>query len=47
MSYRGMMDGWHGDEDMDCGFCGTCDATYYQKIDDAYEQWKDNMERSL
>lgn len=44
MSYRGMMDGWHGDE-MEChgycGLCDDCDDRYYQQCDEAYESSRD------
>lgn len=40
MSYRGMADGWHGDEHEChgyCGLCHDCDERYYQQCDDIYE----------
>lgn len=46
MSYRGMMDGWHGDEnecDGNCGICEECDEHYYQRCDDEYETWRDEQ----
>jgi hypothetical protein len=42
MSYRGMMDGWHGDEfecHGYCGLCDLCDERYYQQGDETYESW--------
>lgn len=44
MSYRGMMDGWYGDENEchgQCGVCETCDEQYYQQCDNAYEAFRD------
>lgn len=44
MGYRGMMDGWHGDEYEclgQCGVCDDCDNSYYTKCDTDYESWKD------
>ncbi len=44
MSYRGMMDGWHGDENEchgHCGLCDECEDRYYQRCDDEYEAWRD------
>lgn len=43
MSYRGMMDGWHGDENECNGHCGSCDdceRAWEQQGDSDYEaQW--------
>ncbi len=44
MSYRGMMDGWNGDEDEchgHCGLCDECEARYDQSCDEAYDAWRD------
>lgn len=42
MSYRGMMDGWHGDE-MECrGMCGTCEQCQQaedERADYEYDLW--------
>ena len=29
MSYKGMMDGWHGDENECDGTCGICESCEY------------------
>jgi hypothetical protein len=42
MSYRGMMDGWHGDEDEcygECGICSECNDNYYRDMDDAHDSF--------
>jgi hypothetical protein len=42
MSYLGMTDGWHGDEDIcmgNCGLCDTCEQTREEKGEDGYESW--------
>jgi len=41
MSYKGMMDGWHGDEDEcngHCGLCGECEYVIEQKGESDYEE---------
>lgn len=46
MSYRGMMDGWHGDENEcrgHCGLCEDCDERYYQRCDEEYDSWRDEQ----
>lgn len=46
MSYPGMMDGWHGDENEcygDCGMCDECDTNYYQSCDEINELWIDEQ----
>ena len=43
MSDLGMMDGWHGDEDIctgDCGLCATCEQIRDEKGEDQYESWR-------
>ena len=48
MSYRGMMDGWHGDE-YDCtGHCGLCEECNRQMDrygDDEYEAWHEEQHK--
>ena len=42
MSYKGLMDGWHGDEDECTGHCGLCDLCEQindEKGDQEYESW--------
>lgn len=43
MYYRGLMDGWHGDEDECNGHCGSCDQCL-EIIDNQgendYDVWK-------
>ena len=37
MSIKGMMDGWHGDENECHGYCGMCDdceEKYYNDCDE-------------
>jgi len=46
MSYRGMMDGWHGDEmecNGHCGLCEECEDRYYKRCDDEYDAWRDQQ----
>jgi hypothetical protein len=46
MSYQGMMDGWHGDENEclgHCGLCDDCDDKYHQRCDEEYESWRDEQ----
>lgn len=41
MEYRGMMDGWHGDENECNGYCGVCDdceSVREKKGDSDYEE---------
>ena len=45
--FRGMMDGWHGDEDEcngDCGRCWECELLNDSKADQLYEgtRYEDN-----
>lgn len=40
MSYKGMMDGWHGDEyecNGYCGLCDSCESMREQKGDSDYD----------
>jgi hypothetical protein len=42
MSYLGIMDSWHGDENFctgDCGLCPTCEQIREEKGEDGYESW--------
>jgi hypothetical protein len=44
MSYVGIMDGWHGDENEcngQCGLCENCEDNYYQQCDEEYDMWRD------
>ena len=43
MYYRGMMDGWHGDEYECTGHCGSCDSCFElmeAKGDSDYAEWE-------
>lgn len=46
MSYKGAMDGWHGDE-YEChgkchiGYCSMCDERRDGYADQEYDTWKD------
>lgn len=45
MSYKGMMDGWHGDEDEckgHCGLCDECEQVSEQKGESGYESEKED-----
>ncbi len=44
MNYRGVMDGWFGDEYEclgQCGICNDCDERYYHKCDVDYDSSSD------
>lgn len=44
MSYKGIMDNWHGDEDEchgNCGLCDDCDERYYERSDEEYDACRD------
>jgi hypothetical protein len=44
MSYQGMMDGWHGDENEchgQCGLCDECDRIADERADYEYDLWCD------
>lgn len=44
MSYQGMMDGWHGDENEchgQCGLCEECDRASDERADYEYDLWCD------
>lgn len=46
MSYRGLMDGWHGDEygcDGDCGMCDACQNIREQQGENDYEAWREEQ----
>lgn len=41
MSYRGLMDGWCGDENEchgHCGMCDECSDRYYALFDEEIEE---------
>jgi hypothetical protein len=43
MSYKGLMDGWHGDENEcngDCGLCDDCERRTDMKGDQEYECYR-------
>lgn len=45
MSYYGMMDGFHGDENEchgQCGLCIDCEQRYDQFCDESYDQWRED-----
>lgn len=42
MNYRGMMDGWHGDENECngyCGLCEECERAADERSDYEYDLW--------
>lgn len=44
MSYRGAMDGWHGDETLchvNCGYCDKCIEQYEVLCDAEYQYGRD------
>jgi len=44
MNYRGMMDGWHGDEmecNSSCGTCEQCEQAFDERCDYEYDLWRD------
>lgn len=46
MSYKGMMDGWHGDENECNGHCGVCDECEHvteQKGESEYESEREEQ----
>jgi len=46
MSYKGAMDGWHGDEyecQGDCGVCESCEFVQDMKMDDDDDDWWDEL----
>lgn len=45
MGYRGMMDGWNGDENECHGrfcMCVDCDSQFYQACDDTYDAYQED-----